>query len=76
VRFWVDPDAEIGPRLRALGLPLGEVRWVILTHLHTDHAGGLAHFPDAEILVSRTEYDTASAGLRSVATIDTIRSCC
>src|SRR5262249_5340819 len=24
--------------------------------LHTDHAGGLHHFPKAEILVSRTEY--------------------
>ncbi|MBZ0289374.1 MAG: MBL fold metallo-hydrolase, partial [Anaerolineae bacterium] len=28
----------------------------VMTHLHTDHAGGLHHFPKAEILVSRTEY--------------------
>ena len=35
------------------------VRWVVLTHLHTDHAGGLAHFPNAEILVTRTEYEGA-----------------
>jgi glyoxylase-like metal-dependent hydrolase (beta-lactamase superfamily II) len=31
-----------------------------LTHLHTDHAGGLHHFPDNEILVTRTELDFAS----------------
>jgi glyoxylase-like metal-dependent hydrolase (beta-lactamase superfamily II) len=34
---------------------------VLLTHLHTDHAGGLHHFPKAEILVSRKEY-AATAG--------------
>jgi glyoxylase-like metal-dependent hydrolase (beta-lactamase superfamily II) len=36
------------------------VRWVILTHLHTDHAGGLHHFPDSDILVTRAELDLAS----------------
>ena len=36
-----------------------------MTHLHTDHAGGLHHFPKVEILVSRTEYQQATgmAGL-------------
>ena len=31
-----------------------------MTHLHTDHAGGLHHFPDSEILVSRRELAYAS----------------
>jgi glyoxylase-like metal-dependent hydrolase (beta-lactamase superfamily II) len=39
------------------------VRWVVLTHLHTDHAGGLHHFPGTEILVSREDLKVAS-GLR------------
>ena len=34
-----------------------------MTHLHTDHAGGLHHFPDTEILVSRDDLEVAS-GLR------------
>jgi N-acyl homoserine lactone hydrolase len=34
-----------------------------MTHLHTDHAGGLHHFPDNEILVTRTELEYGS-GLR------------
>lgn len=59
VREEVDPAQEIGPRMRALGLPPEEVRWVVLTHLHTDHAGGLHHFPDAEVLVSATEMERA-----------------
>jgi glyoxylase-like metal-dependent hydrolase (beta-lactamase superfamily II) len=55
VRERVAPDEEIGPRLRRLGLAPGDVRRVVMTHLHTDHAGGLHHFPDAEIVVSRDE---------------------
>jgi glyoxylase-like metal-dependent hydrolase (beta-lactamase superfamily II) len=31
-----------------------------MTHLHTDHAGGLHHFPKSEIFVSRTEWHQAA----------------
>lgn len=27
-----------------------------MTHLHTDHAGGMHHFPNSEFLVARNEY--------------------
>ena len=57
VRFTVRPDQEVGPQLEGLGLSPPTVRWVVLTHLHTDHAGGLAHFPNAEILVHASEYE-------------------
>lgn len=64
VRESVRPEDEIGPQLRALGIdPRRDVRWVVMTHLHTDHAGGLAHFRGVDILVSRIEYLGAS-GLR------------
>ncbi len=59
VKAWVAPHQEIGPQMQALGIPANEVRWVVMTHLHTDHAGGLHHFPQAEILVSRKEYGAA-----------------
>lgn len=64
VREWVRPEDEIGPQLRTLGIdPQRDVRWLVMTHLHTDHAGGLAHFPGVDTLVSRTEYAGAQ-GLR------------
>jgi N-acyl homoserine lactone hydrolase len=62
-REWVTPKEEIGPQLEGLGIRPSDVRWVVMTHLHTDHAGGLHHFPDSEILVSGEELEYAT-GLR------------
>ncbi len=61
-RMNVHPEDEIGPQMAKLGFSTDDVRWVVLTHLHTDHAGGLHHFPKSEILVARTEY-AATAGM-------------
>ena len=63
VRERVQPEHEIGPQLKQLGIMPSDVRRVVMTHLHTDHAGGLHHFPDNEILVARAELEYA-AGLR------------
>lgn len=63
VREWVTPEQEIGAQLRRLGIAPQDVRMVVLTHLHTDHAGGLHDFAGVDVLVSRTELEYA-AGLR------------
>jgi N-acyl homoserine lactone hydrolase len=53
-------EEEIGPQLENSWLDSRQVRWVVLTHLHTDHAGGLHHFPHSEILIDPREYAAAS----------------
>ena len=63
VREQVAPEEEIGPQLQRLGIAPADVRRVVMTHLHTDHAGGLHHFPTNEIVVARREMEYA-AGLR------------
>ena len=60
VRLFVEPQDEIGPAMRRSGLDPADVRWVVLTHMHTDHAGGLHHFPDSEVIVSAEELKLAS----------------
>jgi N-acyl homoserine lactone hydrolase len=63
LRERVASEQEIGPQIERLGFSTDDVRWVVLTHLHTDHAGGIAHFPDSEFIVTRTELEHASGTL-------------
>jgi N-acyl homoserine lactone hydrolase len=55
VHFDIAPEQEIGPQLRALGIGPRDVKTVVLTHMHIDHDGGLAHFPHSRILASPGE---------------------
>jgi N-acyl homoserine lactone hydrolase len=60
VREEVAPEQEIGPQLERLGIHPSDVRMVVMTHLHTDHAGGLGHFRGRDIVVTREELRYAS----------------
>jgi len=53
------PEVCLENRLRELGLAPDDFRWVVMGHLHTDHAGGLRIFQDAnvEIVVHEDEYN-------------------
>lgn len=60
----IEPGEEIGPQLRAMGIDPGrDLRALVLSHLHHDHADGMEHFEGARIVVSRQNY-AASRGLR------------
>ncbi len=56
VAFQIAPEDDIGPSLARLGLSPADLRLVIVTHLHTDHAGGLDTFAKNEVFVSEAEW--------------------
>ncbi len=62
-RFELTHDDEAVAQLRGLGIDPAAVRWVVLSHLHTDHVGGLEAFSHAEVIVSAREWGRAR-GLR------------
>ena len=48
-------NGYVQERLAQLGLACDDIRYVVMSHLHIDHAGGLKYFPNAEVIVSRAE---------------------
>lgn len=56
VRLHVKPEEEIGIQLKRMGITPKDVKKVVLTHMHTDHAGGLHDFPESQIYVNMAEY--------------------
>jgi N-acyl homoserine lactone hydrolase len=60
LRMNVRPEDEIGPQLKKMGITQEDIKALVLTHFHTDHAGGLHQFPRTEILVSGVDYRLAS----------------
>ena len=61
----LDPAEAIVRQIEALGYPIKDVRHVVLTHLHFDHAGGVADFPGAMVHVHRREYEAFTGRPRS-----------
>jgi glyoxylase-like metal-dependent hydrolase (beta-lactamase superfamily II) len=64
---WILParmgrDESAPGRLRALGIEPSEIDVVVITHLHNDHASGIAQFPDATFVVDETEWRAGCKG--------------
>lgn len=53
------PDLAVDRQLKLLGYKLEDVKYVIVSHLHLDHSGGLAMFPGAQCLIMKGELSYA-----------------
>lgn len=58
----MDSDQAVPGQLRERGFAPDDVKTVVLTHLHSDHASGIAQFPDATFVVSSAEWEAAAEG--------------
>lgn len=59
-RIEMEHDQAIEFQLRARELTPADVRVVVLTHLHFDHASGISELPDATFVVDESEWRHAS----------------
>ncbi len=57
----MESDQAVAAQLRQRGIDPGSVEVVLLTHLHSDHASGIAQFPDATFVLSSQEWEAASS---------------
>jgi N-acyl homoserine lactone hydrolase len=55
------PDQTVAAQLRAHGMSAADIRLVVMTHLHFDHASALCDFPNATVLVDEREWEAAWA---------------
>lgn len=60
------PEQSAIEQIRQLGFKPEDVRHIIITHLHPDHAGGLMDFPHAEIHILDKEYTAATSPITLV----------
>jgi glyoxylase-like metal-dependent hydrolase (beta-lactamase superfamily II) len=56
----LDPDETVVRQLEALGYDPRDVRHVVLTHLDSDHTGGLADLPWAQVHTTAAEHRAAT----------------
>ena len=57
----MQPEWAVTEQLRALGVDAGDVGTVVMTHLHYDHTGAVAAFPQATFVVDRAEWAAATS---------------
>jgi N-acyl homoserine lactone hydrolase len=55
----LDETELIDARLRDIGVDPMHVRYILSSHLHSDHAGGNALLPAASLIIQRTEWEHA-----------------
>jgi len=53
------PDEHVVAQLAFAGVAPDQIRFVVQSHLHLDHAGGVGCFPKAQVIVQRRELEYA-----------------
>lgn len=55
------PEEVLTQQLAQLGIEAADINYVVISHMHGDHIAGLRDFPNAKLIISRAEYDSASS---------------
>jgi glyoxylase-like metal-dependent hydrolase (beta-lactamase superfamily II) len=55
-----EPGQDVLSQLRAKGIDHSDIRMVIFTHLHYDHASAISEFPESTLIVNAVEWHYAA----------------
>jgi N-acyl homoserine lactone hydrolase len=58
----LEPGSDVPAQLRSRGIDPGEIRVVVMTHLHLDHSSAISEFPNSTFIVSEVEWEAATVG--------------
>jgi glyoxylase-like metal-dependent hydrolase (beta-lactamase superfamily II) len=58
------PGEDVPSQLRSRGIDAKSIRLVVMTHLHYDHASGMAEFPGATFVLTENEWTAATTERR------------
>ena len=54
--YYATEDQLFMNRLKQLGVSASDIKYVVISHLHVDHAGNLYQFKNAEVFVNENEF--------------------
>jgi N-acyl homoserine lactone hydrolase len=60
-RIEMEPEQAIAPQLRARGIEPADVKVVVMTHMHMDHASAISDFTEATYVLGEGEWAAFSA---------------
>jgi N-acyl homoserine lactone hydrolase len=60
----LEAGQDVPAQLRARGLDAKELRVLVMTHLHHDHASGISEFPNASVILTEEEWTAATTDPR------------
>lgn len=53
------PDVAIDVQLKKIGLSPDDIKYVVISHMHLDHGGNIAKFPNSTLIIQKDEIDYA-----------------
>jgi N-acyl homoserine lactone hydrolase len=56
----ISPEGTARDQLLARGIEPGDVKLVVMTHLHVDHASAMSEFPNATFVFTKREWEAAT----------------
>ena len=60
---YTSEEQRLESQLALHGVAMGDVRWILHTHTHIDHAGQDDRFPEATVVLNRRELEFSASGL-------------